>query len=222
MRLKIIVIAFITLAVLATAQAEPRAQYRYRWSDASGVAHYSDSLTREAIKNGYDIINENGVVISHIERTLTPAERIAREKAERKAAAERREARQQAFRDQQMLAAYPKFEDYAASQKALVDTIASHIYTTKANLRSQEQNLAALLAKAAETERQGKPVPGYMTSRIAERRTAVNEQRALAKRQQAQKVAAEHLMQANLDHYRDLRAKQKAAASAASAQYPGS
>jgi hypothetical protein len=41
---------------------------QYRWSDASGNLHYSDTLTTDAIQSGYDVINDKGIVVKHIDR----------------------------------------------------------------------------------------------------------------------------------------------------------
>ena len=60
---------------------------QYRWHDARGLAHYSDSLSADAIANGYDVVNSRGVVVRHIDRPLTPKEReLAKKQAEQPAA----------------------------------------------------------------------------------------------------------------------------------------
>ncbi|MER3546553.1 MAG: DUF4124 domain-containing protein, partial [Rhodanobacteraceae bacterium] len=79
----------------------------YRWRDAQGGLHYSDSMPPDAVRFGYDIVNDQGLLVRHVDREKTPAERAAAAaQAEREAAA-KRAADSQALADRQLLAAYP-------------------------------------------------------------------------------------------------------------------
>lgn len=209
MRLKIIAITFATLA-LACAVHAGNTGYRYKWLDTHGQAHYSDSLTSEAIRNGYEVINNQGVVVRHVERELSPTERAARNAQQARAVVAASLAAQRKASDQQMLAAYPTTAEFQAAQQARIDTITDHINTIEINLRSQEQSLTELLSQAADAERANKPVPTFLTGRIATQRKIVDEQRTLLQHQQVQKSAAQTQAQTSLQRYQKLRAQQQA------------
>lgn len=214
MRLKIVAITFATLALtLAAAAHAGQTDYRYKWLDAHGQAHYSDSLTAQAMKNGYEVINTQGMVVRHVERELTPSERAASKAQQERVATAAHLAEQRQANDQQMLAAYPTTKDFKAAQQARIDTITEHIRTTEINLRSQERSLTELLNQAADAERADKPVPKFLADRIATQRTAVAEQQTLLQRQHAKQAAAQQQEQVNLQRYQTLRAQQQQAQS---------
>ena len=78
--------------------------------------------------------------------------------------------------------------------------------TTRLNLQGQEKALADLLTRAGDLERAKQPVPGYLTQRISDQRNTVASLRATLQRQQASKDAAKVKIDAQLQHYRQLRA----------------
>ena len=88
--------------------AAPGGPVQYRWRDAQGNLHFSDTLSTVAIARGYDVVNAQGVVVQHVP---SPAERRAEQAA---AAAQAKldaaRAHQQA-RDARLLAAYPHESD---------------------------------------------------------------------------------------------------------------
>lgn len=211
MRLKIITITVATLALaLAGAVHAAQTDYRYKWLDTHGQSHYSDSLTQDAIKNGYEVINSQGIVVRHVERELTPSERAARKARQEQADAAARLAEQRKANDQQILAAYPTAADFKSAQQARIDAITDHIHTTEINLRSQEKSLAELLNQAADAERANKSIPKFLTDRIATQRKAVAEQQAQLQRQHAKQAATQKQARESLQRYQTLRAQQQA------------
>jgi hypothetical protein len=48
----------LTMVTGSACLAAPSHHKQYRWSDASGNLHYSDTLTTDAIQAGYDVIND--------------------------------------------------------------------------------------------------------------------------------------------------------------------
>jgi hypothetical protein len=180
--------------------------YRYRWKDTSGQSYFSDSLTSDAMKAGYDVVNSQGMVVRHVDRQLTADERAAARKvADAQAAAE--QAQQQRQReDAQMLNAYPNEAAFAAAKSAEVDNFEQAARTTRLNLQGQEKALADLLNRAGDLERAKQPVPKYLSDRIAEQRNTVASLRATLQRQQAAKDTAKTNMEAQLRHYRELKA----------------
>ncbi|WP_448099194.1 DUF4124 domain-containing protein [Luteibacter yeojuensis] len=180
--------------------------YRYRWKDASGQSYFSDSLTSDAMKAGYDVVNSQGMVVRHVDRQLTADERAAARKVAEAQAAAQQAQQQRQREDAQMLNAYPDEAAFAAAKNAEVDNFEQAARTTRLNLQGQEKALAELLNRAGDLERAKQPVPKYLSDRIAEQRNTVASLRETLQRQQAAKDAAKANTEAQLRHYRELKA----------------
>ena len=208
MRKFVTIIATVALAGSLPALAQNASSVRYRWHDAKGLPHYSDSLSSEAMKNGYDLVNDQGLVMSHVARQLTAGERAAAQKLAAEQAAQRRQQDEQARADVQLLSAYPDEPAYRLAQQQTLDTIDQQMATTRINLRSQEKALSDLLGRAADLERAKQPVPKYLVDSIAQQRSVVTGQRNVLERQQQTRQTTEQQQVAQLQHYRALKAAQ--------------
>ncbi|MDE1893131.1 MAG: DUF4124 domain-containing protein [Xanthomonadaceae bacterium] len=210
MRKSLLAIAAVMLVAGLSAQASAQDRtgnnLRYKWQDGQGLTHFSDSLTSEAMKYGYDLVNDHGLVVHHVPRELTPEERAAANKLAAEQAARERAAQALADADAQMLSAYPDEDSYKISLQQAVDTIDQQIHTTKINLRSQEKALTDLLARAADLQAAKEPVPGFVTKDIASQRTVVTQQRDTLKRQQALRAQTVQDQVQQLAHYRKVKA----------------
>lgn len=193
------------LCAPAFAGPPPTPVTHYRWKDASGVVHFSDTIPASALAGGYDVVNDQGMVVRHVGRELTPSERHAAAVAAERTAAAKRKQQQQRLADAQMLAAYPSDKDLEQSQQAQLQQIRTDIATVETNLRSQEDSLTELLARAADLEHSGKPIPAYINKRIADQRTTVNSERAALTQRRADLVNTRARFATQLAHYRALR-----------------
>lgn len=209
MRKSLLVFAAVVLGTSLCVHAQKNnGTLRYKWHDTQGLIHFSDSLNAEAMKYGYDMVNDHGLVVRHVSRQLNAEERAAANKLAAEQAAKQRAAQQVADAEAQMLSAYPDEESYKISLHQTLDTVDQQIHTTQINLRSQEKALTDLLARAAELENSKEPVPKYMTDNIAQRRNVVNDQRNTMKRQQNLRAEMVHEQVKQLARYRVLKAEQ--------------
>jgi hypothetical protein len=200
-----VLVAALTVGSIAHAQKNV-ANVRYKWRDAQGLPHYSDSLTAEAMKYGYDLVDDRGLVIQHVARQLNPEERAAANKLAEAQAAKDRAAKEQADADAQMMSGYPDEQTYQISLQQQLDTVDQQIRTTQINLHSQEKALTDLLGRAADLEREKQPVPKNITDSIAKQRDVVATQRNTLMRQQDGRAQAVQQQAAALAHYRELKA----------------
>ena len=205
MRKPLLILMVLALAASAAAFAQNTGNVRYKWYDGQGLMHYSDSLTAEAMKFGYDLVNDRGMVVRHVPRQLTAEERAAAAKVAAAEAARQRAAQELANTEAQMLNAYPDEESYKISLQQTLDTIDQQIHTTQINLRSQEKALTDLLARAADLERAKQPVPPYLVDGIAKQRNVVTGQRTNLTRQRAEKAKATAAQRTELARYRELK-----------------
>jgi len=209
MRKPLLILAAAALCVSFAASAQNTSSLRYKWYDGQGLMHYSDSLTAEAMKYGYDLVNDRGMVVRHVPRQLNAEERAAAAKLAEAEAAKRRAAQDLANAEAQMLNAYPDEESYKISLQQTLDTVDQQIHTTQINLRSQEKALTDLLARAAEIENGKKPVPKFITDSIATQRNVVTGQRNTLQRQQALRAQTVQQQVKQLARYRELKAEQE-------------
>lgn len=179
----------------------------YRWKDATGVVHFSDTIPASALAGGYDIVNNDGMVVRHVARELTPAERRAAAALAAQEAEARRVTQRQHLEDAQLLAAYPTDKDLEAFQQAQLKQIEADIDTLQTNLHSQEDSLTELLSHAADLEHSGKPIPPYVNKRIAEQREIVNGERSAVVKRRADLAGTKLRFDAQLQRYRALREK---------------
>jgi len=198
------------LAGTAGAQSGSANGVRYRWVDASGLPHYSDSLTNDAVKFGYDIINNNGMIVQHVGRQLSPAERAAAEKQAAQQAAQQQALEAKKRNDLQLLNTYPDEDALKAQQQQVLETLDEQMNTTRVNLHSQDSALTDLLNRAADDERAKQPVPKFLSDQIAAQRNVVANERALLQHQQANREAMVQQQAQDLQHYRELKAAEKA------------
>lgn len=178
---------------------------RYRWQDANGAVHYGDVLPADAAKFGYDVLNEQGIVVRRVERAKTPEERAAEAALAKRAEAERREAERRAREDRQLLATYPTEADLVRSQEQELGQLDRNLAALGAELESLESALAEQLDAAADLERNKEAVPERLGEQIAELRRRIADQRDYIARRQAERNAAEAGFAEERSRYRDLR-----------------
>ncbi|MGH8144874.1 MAG: DUF4124 domain-containing protein [Rhodanobacteraceae bacterium] len=208
MRLCILPVVAAALLMAGVAVGDPPTPTtHYRWKDATGVVHFSDTIPASALAGGYDIVNNQGMVVRHVARTLTPAERRAAAATAAKAAAAKRIARQQGVEDAQLLAAYPTDKALEASQQAQLGQLENEIATLQTNLRSQEDSLTELLGHAADLEHAKKPIPPYLHKRIADQRQTINAERSALAQRHDDLANTKAKFAAQLERYRTLRTK---------------
>jgi hypothetical protein len=183
---------------------------RYKWTDAEGALHYSDSLPPEAVKFGYEIVNPQGVVIKHVDRAKTSEERAAAKAEIAKAQAAKDTAEARVRNDKQMLAAYPTEDDLKRAQHQQAEMMEQNLTSARISLQSQEKSLAELLGHAAEFDSNNKPVPTNLAKKISDMRKQVEEQRSYIARKQGERDDTVSHFDDELAHYRSLKEPQEA------------
>jgi hypothetical protein len=210
MRLTIFFAATLALAAAAplTHAQNKGVHYRYRWTDTHGIVQYADSPTAEALQAGYDVIDARGSVVRHVDRMKTAAEK----RSDADAAVAATQAQQQETRlvdsDRQLLAAYPTEQALIEMQNKRIAAIDQQLGNIKISQTDQEKSLTDQLAFASTFERENKPVPAPVKQQIDTLRANVEAQQKAAATKQADLTAAKQKAEAELAHYRELRAAQ--------------
>lgn len=208
----------LTLALAAVATQYVRADdkglhNRYRWTDAHGIVQYSDVPTAEALQAGYDVIDARGSVVKHVDRVKNADERKADAAAADASAREKQRIEEAAQADRQLLQAYPSEQALIAAQKGRVVAIDLDLANVKISEANQEKSLTEQLTYASTFERDGKPVPAAVKQQIEALSRNVAAQRKYTADKLAERALSEQKAQAELAHYRELRAAQQKAGS---------
>ena len=204
---------FRLIAVLAASLAATAViaagSVRYKWRDAEGNLHYTDSLPSDAGVRGYDVINAQGILVKRVEPAKTAEERAAAKADAAVARANNDAAERQKRDDRQLLAANPTEEDLKANQQQQLEMIDLHVKSLTTGLESLERSLTDLLGRAAEFESNDKPVPARLSGQISDVRTKIDAQHAQLNRQTAEREATAAGFVGELEHYRALSDKHK-------------
>ncbi len=185
----------LAMAGFAAAQQNVQDKRLYRWTDADGKVHYTDSLPPEVVdKARQELSAQSGLVREAVGRALTEEERrIAEAEAQTEAARRTRiensrrsdEAKVSSFRTEDELRA-------AYAQRALIidDTLAS----LRAAIDAQRGSLTEQLGIAGDAELAGRPVPERTAKVIEElRREVINQEQAVLMRAAEKQALQEEL-----------------------------
>lgn len=178
---------------------------RYKWRDAAGTLHYGDTLPAEAARLGYEVLNPQGMVVKRIEREKIASELAAAKAELARTQAERAQSDARSQADAQLLAGYPEEADLARAQRQKLELLDQQVIAAQISLRSQEQTLADVLGRAAETERAEKALPAAQAKQLTDLRKQVDNQRLTVVRRENERADAQAVFERETARYRALK-----------------
>lgn len=99
----------------------------YKWTDANGETHYSDSAPPANTDYGHDILSKQGVTVEQVSRALTQEERTAALTESKKLTPEQEfEIRQQRI-DRLISSAFPNFETLHAARDGRLEILGDSV-----------------------------------------------------------------------------------------------
>ncbi len=210
MRFSLHLRAVIGAVLIAGTFSAANASKLYKWVDKNGNVHYSDSVPPEALDKKREEMSESGLVVNTVDRAPTPEEKALLDKKKAEDAAL---AVVEAERDRQeelMMAAYTSEKDVLRARDQKIEMINRQIESYEASMKSLQGSLTQLTARAAESQRAGRPVSEALTAQIAESKKSVQQQEAAikAKRIERGEVAGDY--EAELKRYREMVARMNA------------
>ena len=142
MRKLITTIAFITLGSSAAAADEQKV---YKWTDAEGNVHFSDSIPAEHAERRKEVLNGHGVTVEELEGKKT-AEQLEQERIEK----DRQVAQEMQRRaDQALLATYLTVEEIIMHRDRRVELFQAQSRVTELYLRNLDYRLKGLREEAS-------------------------------------------------------------------------
>lgn len=134
------------------------ARNMYRYTNADGVTVVDYQVPTDYVSRGYEVLNDDGVVLEVVPRSLTEEEkkdRNAQQVLEAQAKAE--EKRLQEW-DESLLLRYSTVADIEAGKERALRDLRIRLSILKGNRRSLKQQVENYQAQAADLERSGQTV----------------------------------------------------------------
>lgn len=170
------------MLLLGAFSAHAEKLYRYRNSDGNVVVDYQ--VPAEYVAGGYEVLNDEGVVLRVVPRELTPEEKKeadAQKKLEEAAQAELERLRKW---DESLLLRYSTVADIEAARKRALDNLRIRMSILKGNRRSLKQQVENYQVEAAEIERAGMEVDASRLRSISDLQDEISAtERAIVDRQ---------------------------------------
>jgi chromosome segregation ATPase len=195
-----VVVSLVLLPMVYAVQA--RDMYRYINDQGNVVVGYQVPTTD--VKKGYEVLNEDGIVIEVIPRELTEEERehvSAQEKILQAAEAEKERLR---LWDESLLLRYSTIEDIEAARTRALSSLLINVSILKSNTRSLKQQVENYQAQAADIERRGREVDVQRLAVIEDLQGEIEStERSIADRkQEMEAVKADYQM--DIDRFEQL------------------
>jgi len=196
---------FLILAIaLDGTECALAAKQLYRYTDASGIPVINDRLPPEAIKNGYEVLNGQGVVVSEVPAQMTPEQVVESDEQAAKERAAREAKALQAQKDQLLLMRYSSISDIEAARERALQSIRIRVSILRSNIRSMVQQVENYQAEAANIERAGGTVDGERIDAInsLRKRLALTQRQLSDRELEMQQVRADY--QVDIDRFQHL------------------
>ena len=197
-------IVAILIAGIISLMATSLAAETYRWKDKDGKTHYGAAVPAEYADQPYDILNNAGMVIEHIEDTTVPLEVIVQKKIKKARAPLISAETRRIQSDKLLVIRYSSEEDILKTQEL---ELAQLGYDTKVINQSYESTTTAIrnqISQAADQQRAGQQISPETQQKIDQlyARQAKDLKRQAVMTNRADQIRARY--QAEIDRYRFL------------------
>jgi hypothetical protein len=194
-------------------RAATTAKKLYRWTDANGEQHISDTLPPEAVRQERDEISaQSGRTTRTVARELTPEERAAYEADKARAEDEAERLAQQQRNEEAMLSSYLTEADLKRAYDERIGLLKQTLESTDVSLSELRKGLAVMLGDASLSELQNKQVNENRVSKIRELHVDLVRLRQFQANRHAELLALDSEYVRMLERYRLRRAEESAPA----------
>jgi hypothetical protein len=128
-------------AALAAANGDDGSTRFYKWVDEQGVVHYGDSVPPQYSQDAHDVLNGEGVRLTHVAGAQSAAQRSAEQQAAQEAA-------DRAAHDKFLLTTYASTSEIEQLRDERLDQIDGQIKASASYIDSLTLRLAALEERA--------------------------------------------------------------------------
>ena len=141
--------------ILLTFPLSANSRDLYRYTNDEGNMVVDDRVPNEYVSRGYEVINEEGIVIKVVPRELTEEELEQQDAQIKIAAAAAAEKERLRIWDESLLLRYSSIEDIEAARERALRDLRIRVSILKSNTRSLKQQVENYQTVAADIERSG-------------------------------------------------------------------
>jgi hypothetical protein len=205
------VLAAIALPAVGLAQNNAKL---YRWVDADGNVHYSDSIPPQQSNRDRSILNSQGVAVGFEEGEITPEERAEKRRLEAVAEAERAAKAEVARRDRMLLETYLTVQDIEDLRDRRLELLESQIKVTELYLSNLRKRLVNLQQEASAykpyTSREDAPqVPPNLALDITRTTASINSYEQTLARTRVDQEALRASFNRDIERFKELKPDSK-------------
>jgi hypothetical protein len=139
-----------------TSLVEAKQLYRYRNAEGNVVVDYQVPV--ESIGGGYEVLNNEGMVINVVPRALTPEERVLEDVENMREQEARMEQERLQQWDESLMLRYSTVNDIEDARRRALGDLQIRMSILKGNRRALKQNVENYQTQAANMERSGMAV----------------------------------------------------------------
>ncbi len=196
-RLGIILPAFLTFALGAT----DALANMYRYKDDGGSVHIGYAIPPELVDNGYEVLNERGMVI----QTILPKSVLDAQSAEMlKEAEERHEIELQRAKDEALLRYYSSPADVERARERKLTQLDNFIRIQDRNIASYQAKMRELQGQAAQMQRSERAVPEAIIETLATLEEKVQDANVAVKAKRVEKDTVYAAYEADIERIKYL------------------
>ena len=176
----------------------------YRWKDKDGKTHYGAAVPAEYADQPYDILNNAGLVIEHIEDTTIPLEVKAKKKIKKARGPLISEETRQAQSDKILVIRYSSEEEILKGQELELAQLGYDIKVINQSHQSTTTAIRSQINQAADQQRAGQQISPVTQQKIDQlyARYAQDEKRRIILTNRSTQIRARY--QAEIERYRRL------------------
>ncbi len=167
-RSTLLISCLLAIGIIQTAAAR-----LYRWVDADGKVHYTDSLPPDQVRRGHDELDRRGITVRRVERAKTAEEIAAEKRIERLRKEQQKLIEKQKAEDRVLLRTFRSVDDIKLTRDGKIATIDSMIAVDRGNIKRTKRRLEQMQDHAAQIEKRGQTVSKRYLANIAQLRDEI-------------------------------------------------
>jgi hypothetical protein len=199
-----LLLALACAAGAVSAQNADKGAVVYRWVDSHGVVHFGDSVPPKYARDQRELLNNQGVVVGHVDAEKTPAQLAA----EARARAQRLAQKQ---RDYFLLSTYASVKDIKSLRDERLSQLQAQQTAAQQYVESLQSRLTSLEGRAQQykpysARPNAPPMPDELAQELVQTSSEVRlqDQAIQARAQQEAQVRAQ--FQSDIERFEQLKA----------------
>lgn len=192
------------LPLLLAVAVLPAQAKMYKWVDAQGKVHYTDTLPPSSASQGNAELSKTGNVVK---KTESAEERQKRLAAEAQAAERKKLADEQARKDRALLSTYTSEKEIDLARDRALEHHKLAINSAQSRLKQLEPRRQELVKKIQAATKDGKPAPVHLKEQRTAMVAEIEETRRIVKVNEDALVAVRERYEAEKLRFRELSGK---------------